>query len=271
MLSESVIVPAPFFVSPPVPDNEPDCVIAPALSTVNSVETLLAARSNPPSSRTETVAPLVMPTVLKTFDALFSVMLFAAPAASVAAPVTANAPLCVIAPLVVTPKVPLTVDAPRISALLSVSDTLLPVVMITVLKSFDALLNVTLLPAPAATVVVPGTTIAPVKFTAPPDVMPRFFPEPSVSPPEPETPAPVVSERWFACEIAALTVTAPLLLLPICSVPAVMRSSSASVSPRVSGLPVSTSAPPRLMKVPAVRVLMVVVAVPLLMVPEPPI
>ena len=57
----------------------------------------------------------------------------------------------------VTPKVPLTVDAARSRALASVSSTLLPVVMPTVLKLFAALLRVMLLAAPAARVVVPVT------------------------------------------------------------------------------------------------------------------
>ena len=135
------------------------------------------------------------------------------------------------------------------------------------------MLPATLIAAPAGTppaFVVSSDTLAP-RTTAfenvngPPAVVKfafrlMFNPVPAVS----------VIAFVFVCEIAALTVTAPLLALPICSVPAVMRSSSASVSPRVSGLPVSTSAPPRLIKVPAVRVLIVVVEVPLLMVPDAP-
>jgi len=54
-------------------------------------------------------------------------------------------------------------------------------------------------------------------------------------------------------EIAALTVIAPLAAAPIVSVPAVMRSSSLSVKPSVSGLPASTSSPPKSIRVPAVR------------------
>ena len=59
-----------------------------------------------------TSLPLVMLTVLKLF-ALFKVMSLAAPAAKVVVPATTRAPLSVIAPLVVTFKVPLTVDAPE--------------------------------------------------------------------------------------------------------------------------------------------------------------
>ena len=56
------------------------------------------------------------------------------PAARVVTPVTVKTPLCVKAPFVVMPKVPVTVDAPRISALVSFSVTLLPLAMPTVLK-----------------------------------------------------------------------------------------------------------------------------------------
>ena len=55
---------------------------------------------------------------------------------------------------VVTPRVPLTVEAPRIRALVSFRLTLLPLVTATVLKLL-ALLRVMLLAAPAASVVVP--------------------------------------------------------------------------------------------------------------------
>ena len=54
------------------------------------------------------------------------------------------------------------------------------------------------------------------------------------------------------CVITALTVITPLFASPILIVPAVMRSSSASVRPNVSGLPDRISAPPRLMNVPVV-------------------
>jgi len=54
-------------------------------------------------------------------------------------------------------------------------------------------------------------------------------------------------------EIAALMVIAPLAAAPIVRVPAVMLSSSSSVKPSVSGLPASTSSPPKSIRVPAVR------------------
>ncbi len=61
-----------------------------------------------------TLLPLVMPTVVKSFPALFKVILLAAPAARVVAPVTVSgAPLWVRAPAVVTLNVPETVETPR--------------------------------------------------------------------------------------------------------------------------------------------------------------
>ncbi len=50
----------------------------------------------------------------------------------------------------VTPKVPLIVEAARSNALASVSSTLLPLVIPTVLKLFAALFRVMLLAAPAS-------------------------------------------------------------------------------------------------------------------------
>ena len=99
--------------------------------------------------------------------ALLRVMLFAAPAARVVTPVTLSAPLWVKAPAVVTPNVPLTVEAPKISALASVSATLLPFVTATVLKLLKALLSVMLFAAPAARVVTPVTLSAPLWVKAP--------------------------------------------------------------------------------------------------------
>ena len=62
------------------------------------------------------------------------VMSFPAPAASVAIPVTANAPESVMAPAVLTPNVPETVEVPRIRASASVIATLFPLVIATVVK-----------------------------------------------------------------------------------------------------------------------------------------
>ncbi len=72
----------------------------------------------------------------------------------------------------VTPKVPETVEAPRIRAFTSVRATLLPLVMPTVLKLFAALFRVMLLAAPAASVVTPVTVSGPLWVRAPAVVTP---------------------------------------------------------------------------------------------------
>ena len=116
--------------------------------------------------------PLVMPTVLKLLAALFKVMLLAAPTARAVVPVTLTAPLWVKGPpVVVTLKVPDTVEAPRFSAVASVSATLLPLVMPTVLKLLAAFVRVISLVAPAVKVVKPAAVTAPVCVMAPVDVM----------------------------------------------------------------------------------------------------
>ena len=53
-------MPLPSFVNPPVPLSVPLCVIAPALCTERSVVTFVAPRLKPPSSRSDTVAPLIV-------------------------------------------------------------------------------------------------------------------------------------------------------------------------------------------------------------------
>ncbi len=82
---------------------------------------------------------------------------FAAVAVNVVVPETVSTPDWVRAPPLVTPNVPLTVDAPKISELISVRETLLPLVTPTVLKLLPALLRVMLLATPAARVVAPVT------------------------------------------------------------------------------------------------------------------
>ena len=96
---------------------------------------------------------------------LFSVMSLAARPQS-CGPVTDSAPESVKAPLVVTFKVPETVEAPISKAPTSLIVTLLPLVMIRVEKLL-ALSNVMLLAAPAAKVVVPVTDKAPESVIAP--------------------------------------------------------------------------------------------------------
>ena len=124
-----------------------------------------APRSKAFTSLSVTVLPLTMLTVLKSF-ALFKVMLLAAPAARVVGPATVRLPLSVIAPLVVTVSPPLMVEAPRSKAFTSLSVTVLPLTMLTVLKSF-ALFKVMLLAAPAVRVVGPATVRLPLSVRAP--------------------------------------------------------------------------------------------------------
>ena len=62
-------------------------------------------------------------------------MLLAAPAVKMVGPVTVRLPLSVIAPLVVTLKAPLMVEAARSKAFTSLSVTVLPLTTLTVLKS----------------------------------------------------------------------------------------------------------------------------------------
>ncbi len=64
-----------------------------------------------------TLLPLTMPTVLKLLAALLSVMLLAAPAASVVTPATVSGPLWVRAPLVVTLNVPEMVEAREVEGI----------------------------------------------------------------------------------------------------------------------------------------------------------
>ncbi len=77
--------------------------------------TVEAPRIKALASARLTLLPLVMLTApVKLLAALLKVMSLAAPAAKVVTPVTASTPLWVMAPEVVTPKVPLMVEAPRI-------------------------------------------------------------------------------------------------------------------------------------------------------------
>ena len=81
-------------------------------------------------------------------------------------------------------------------------------------------------------------------------------------------PAPDVSVVSSPSVMAAETVSAPEVAPPMTSVPAVMVLISACVTPRVSGDPLSTSLPPTSMRVPEVRVAMVVVPEPEFTEPE---
>ena len=145
----------------PVTTTFPLSVIAPVVVTFKAPETVDAPRFKALLSTSVTLRPEVIATVEKLFPAESSVISLPAPAARVVVPVTAKLPLSVIAPAVVTFKVPDMVDAPRSKALASVSTTAFPLVIATVLKLLEALFKVMLLPAPEAKVVAPVTLSAP--------------------------------------------------------------------------------------------------------------
>ena len=117
----------------PVTVSVPESVIAPEVLTPNVPETVEAPRTRAFASVTVTLFPLVISSELKLLAASSRVISFPDPAASVVAPVMVSVPESVIAPVVLTPKVPETVEAPRTRAFASVIATLFPVVMATVL------------------------------------------------------------------------------------------------------------------------------------------
>ena len=157
----------------PVTVKAPDWVMAPLEVTPKVPLTVLAPKAMALASVKETLLPEVMATVLKLLVPVVKVMLLPEPAAKVVVPVTAKAPDWVMAPLVVTPRVPLTVLAPSANALASVMLTLLPEVTATVLKSLVPVFKVILLREPAANIVVPVTANAPDWVIAPLEVMPK--------------------------------------------------------------------------------------------------
>ena len=152
--------------------NAPLWVIAPVVATPRVPLTVDAPRIRALLSVSLTFLPLVMPTVLKLLADVPKVISFAAPAARVVTPVTVNAPPCVIAPAVATPRVPLTVDAPRIKASASARLTLLPLVMPTAPKLLVEVVRVMLFAAPASRVVTPATVNLPLCVIAPAVITP---------------------------------------------------------------------------------------------------
>ena len=112
----------------------------------------------PPKSGAED--PILLACVLS------KISVFTAVAVKVEAPVTFKAPLCESCPPTVRPNVPLTVEAPKINAFVSVTLTLLPLEINKVAKLFAAF-NVILFPDPAASVARPLTVIAPDCVSAP--------------------------------------------------------------------------------------------------------
>ena len=152
-------------VAAPVTSRAPLSVMAPLVVTLTVPLTVLASSTKALMSLSMTLLPLVIPTEEKSL-ALLSVMSLAEPAAKVAAPVTSRAPLSVMAPLVVTFRVPLIVLASSIRALMSLSMTFLPLSIPTDEKSL-ALLSVISLAKPASKVATLPTTRAPLWVMAP--------------------------------------------------------------------------------------------------------
>src|SRR5487761_378877 len=145
------LMPTPVKASVPLPTD-----IVPSVSAALLVSTTV-------------FAPLLVSDTapVKLLPALFSVMALA-PALKFEVPVTTKAPVWVMAPFEVTPKVPLTVLAANTVARLLVNSTLLPLVIPTApVNALPALFRVMLLAAPAARVVVPATVKAPVWVIAP--------------------------------------------------------------------------------------------------------
>ena len=106
-----------------------------------------------------TLFAFVIPTPpANTFEALAREILFADPAAKVAAPVTFNALVCVNAPAVVTPSVPATDPTFNTSAFESCNCRFLTLAILTELKLLPALLRVILLFTPADRAASPLTT-----------------------------------------------------------------------------------------------------------------
>ena len=119
--------------------------------------TVLAASEVARELTKVTLLAVVKPTPLaNTFEALLRVILFADPAANVAAPVTFIARVCVSAPPVVTPKVPATDPIFNSSAFASCSCILLPLAILTVVKLLPELPKL-MSPAPAEIVASPLT------------------------------------------------------------------------------------------------------------------
>ena len=169
-LSSVISLPAPAAsVVVPVTVRLPLSVMAPPAVTFRVPLTVEAPKLSASASTSVTLRPEVIATVEKLFPAESSVISLPAPAASVVVPATFRLPLSVIAPAVVTFKVPEMLEAPRSSAFVSFSVTLRPLDIDTVLKLL-ALFKVISLPAPAARVVVPVTVKFPLSVMAPPAV-----------------------------------------------------------------------------------------------------
>lgn len=125
-----------------------------------------------------TLLPDVIVIEPKLLVAVLSVMSFNAPAASPITPVTANAPLSVIAPEAVTVKLLDTVEAPKSMAPASTNVTSLALVMLTApTKLLVAVFNTASYDVPDDNVVVPVTAKAPESVIPPAGVVTLKLPD----------------------------------------------------------------------------------------------
>ena len=138
----------------------PLSVIVPLAVTTRLPLIVEAPRSMAFVSLSVTFRPLVTLTAPAMLLAASSVMSLAAPALRVREPVMARAPLSVIDPLAFTVRSPLTVEAPRSMAPVSLSVTFLPLTTLTGPPKLLALVSAIVLPEPAARLVLPATVRA---------------------------------------------------------------------------------------------------------------
>ena len=120
-----------------------------------------------PVSLSDTFRPLTTLTAPPKSLSASSVMSWAEPAVRVAVPATDRFPLSVTEPLAVTARLPLTVEAPRSMAPVSLSVRLFTLKTLTAPPKSLALSSVMSLPEPASSAVVPETSSAPLSVMAP--------------------------------------------------------------------------------------------------------
>ena len=157
----------------PVIANAPLSVIAPAAVTTRSPLIVDAPKPIAPMSLRVTLSALTIVTSPPKLFALSSVMSLAAPAVRLVVPVIANAPLSVIAPVAVTTRSPLMVDAPKPIAPVSLRVTLSALTIDTSPPKLFNWSSVMSLAAPAVRLVVPVIANAPLSVIAPAAVTTR--------------------------------------------------------------------------------------------------
>ena len=161
----------PEAVVAPLTARAPVWVSGPLAAAVRPPLIVLAARPSALASTSDTSAALVIPAVDRLFAMWFSVMSFAAPAPRTVGPVTASAPVCVMAPDEFTVSPPLTVLGPSASASESVTATSSALVARNELKLLLAPVSVMSLPTVASKVAAPvGTMLEPTPWVIGPPV-----------------------------------------------------------------------------------------------------